>query len=101
GTNPRAIEGEPLKVETAPTIKFLEAKFAFDKDVKGAPYSAVAVTETTQTLSDGNQITRKSEVNIYRDGEARTRREQTLEGVKTWQVAGDPPRMIFINDPIA
>jgi hypothetical protein len=83
------------------TIKFLEAKFAFDKLVKGAPYSAVAVTETTQTLSDGNQIIRKSEVTLYRDSEGRTRREQTLEGVKNWPAAGEPPRMIFINDPIA
>ena len=92
---------QDLPVEGAATIKFLEAKFAFDKLVKGAAYSAVAVTETTQTLSDGNQITRKSEVILYRDSEGRTRREQTLEGVKTWQAAGDPPRMIFINDPIA
>ena len=89
------------EAELAPTIKFLEAKFAFDKLVKGAPYSAVAVTETTQTLSDGNQITRKTEVTLYRDSEGRTRREQTLEGVKNWQAAGDRPRMVFINDPIA
>jgi hypothetical protein len=92
---------QDFPIEGAATIKFLEARFAFDKLVKGAAYSAVAVTETTQTLSDGNQITRKSEVTLYRDSEGRTRREQTLEGVKTWPAAGDPPRMIFINDPIA
>ena len=83
------------------TFKFLEAKYSFDKVVKGAPYSAVAVTETIQTLSDGNQIARKTEATLYRDSEGRTRREQTLEGVKTWPAAGEPPRMIFINDPIA
>jgi len=94
------INPDVLHPETDVTVKFLEARFAFDKLVKAAPYSATAVTETTQTLSDGNQIIRKSEVRLYRDSEGRTRREQTLEGVKNWPAAGDPPRMIFINDPI-
>ena len=69
-----------LSIEGPATIKFLEAKFAFDKLVKGAPYSAVAVTESTQTLSDGNQIMRKSEVTLYRDSEGCTRREQDPGG---------------------
>ena len=43
--------------------------------VKGAPYSAEAVTETLQVLGDGNRISRKSVTRIYRDSEGRTRRE--------------------------
>jgi hypothetical protein len=43
---------------------------------KGAPYSADAVTESTQTLADGNRIVRKSVTRVYRDGEGRTRREE-------------------------
>jgi len=43
--------------------------------VKGAPYSAEAVTETLQILGDGNRISRKSVTRIYRDSEGRTRRE--------------------------
>lgn len=43
--------------------------------IKGAPYSAEAVTETLQVLSDGNRISRKSVSRIYRDSEGRTRRE--------------------------
>ena len=39
------------------------------KVVKGAPYSAQAVTETTQTLGDGNRIINKSTATIYRDSE--------------------------------
>ena len=96
--DPRGVKTE---IGDTYTVKYLEAKFAFDRLVKGAPYSAVAVTESTQTLSDGNQITRKSEVTIYRDSEGRTRREQSMDGVKNWPAAGNPPRMIFINDPIA
>src|SRR5215472_342469 len=33
------------------------------KVVTGAPFSAVAVSETAQTLADGNHITRKTQTN--------------------------------------
>src|SRR5258705_11168907 len=71
------------------------------KVVKGAPYSAQAVTETTQTLSDGNRIINKSTATIYRDSEGRTRREQTLRVMGPFAAAGEPPQTIFINDPVA
>ena len=71
------------------------------KVVKGAPYSAQAVTETTQTLSDGNRIINKSTATVYRDSEGRTRREQTLRVMGPFAAAGEPPQTIFINDPVA
>jgi len=71
------------------------------KVVKGAPYSAQAVTETTQTLSDGNRIVNKSTATIYRDSEGRTRREQTLRVMGPLATAGEAPQTIFINDPVA
>jgi hypothetical protein len=70
------------------------------KPVKGAPYSAEAVTETTQTLSDGNRIQHKNSASLYRDSDGRTRREQTLSAVGPWATTGDPPQTIFINDPV-
>jgi hypothetical protein len=82
-------------------VKLLQPQFAFGSVVKGAPYSATAVTETTQTLGDGNQIIQKTEVAAYRDGEGRTRQEQTLRGVGRWVSDGEPLRIIFINDPVA
>jgi len=45
--------------------------------LRGAPYSAEAVTEFSQTLADGNRIAGKSVTRVYRDREGRTRREQT------------------------
>lgn len=48
------------------------------KVVKGMPFSAKAVTESNQTLADGNRIVRKSIASIARDREGRTRREQNL-----------------------
>jgi hypothetical protein len=71
------------------------------KTVKGAPYSATAVIETVQTLSDGTHITRKSTSSVYRDSEGRTRREQALGAIGSFPVAGEAPQIIFIHDPVA
>jgi hypothetical protein len=84
------------------TVDFVGAEMSFDdKTVKGAPYTADAVTETTQVLSDGNRITRKSTATTYRDNEGRTRREETMAAIGPWAAAGDPPQHIFIHDPVA
>jgi hypothetical protein len=55
--------------------------------VKGAPYTADGVTETTQTLGDGTHINRQETYTIYRDGDGRVRRE-----------SGD---QVWISDPVA
>jgi hypothetical protein len=81
---------------------FLATEMTFGgKLVKGAPYSATAVTESTQTLSDGNRITNKSSAAIYRDSEGRTRREQTLRAIGPFVKSGVGPQTIFISDPVA
>jgi hypothetical protein len=72
-----------------------------DALVKGAPYSAQAVTENTQVLSDGNRIVRKNTTAIYRDSEGRTRHDQTLGAIGPYSVQGDPAKTFFINDPVA
>src|SRR5215208_1655539 len=44
-----------------PRADFLSSEMRFgDRPVKGAPYSAQFVTESTQTLADGTRISRKS-----------------------------------------
>jgi hypothetical protein len=84
------------------TMDFIGAEMSFsDKPVKGAPYSADAVTETSQTLADGNRITRKSTASVYRDSAGRTRREETMGAVGPWAAGGDAPKMVFIQDPVA
>src|SRR5262245_26488767 len=45
------------------------------KHIKGAPYSATEVNESTQTLGDGTRIHNESRANVYRDSEGRVRRE--------------------------
>jgi len=84
------------------TFNFISSEMSFDgKLVKGAPYSAEAVTESTQMLADGNRIVNKSTARLYRDSEGRTRKEQTLGSIGPFAAAGEPPQMIFINDPVA
>jgi hypothetical protein len=52
-------------------------------------------------LADGNRITQRNEMRVYRDGQGRTRREQTLSGLGVWQAANEPTTTITIHDPVA
>ena len=86
------------------------------RTVQGAPYSAHAVTEFTQTLADGNRIVRRSTTLVYRDSEGRVRREIQGDGEGVhpaelgWKAAPGPSvfvakgmrgGVVVINDPVA
>jgi len=81
-------------------MAFISADMAFEgKTVTGVPYTAEAVTETVQTLSDGNRISQKNEGLVARDSQGRTRREQTIgAGLLP---ADETQKIVFINDPVA
>jgi hypothetical protein len=82
-------------------VEYIAAAFG-GKVVTGAPYSAEEVTETNQTLADGNKITRKSSALVYRDSQGRTRREQSLEAIGPLGLQSQEPlKTITINDPVA
>src|SRR5262249_36328280 len=86
----------------ANTYFFLKSEGSFESGlVKGAPYSAQGVTTFTQTLSDGNRITRQTSSQIYRDSEGRTRREETITAIGPWASSTDAPQIIHIHDPVA
>jgi hypothetical protein len=94
---PRGPQGPPF----GPQADWMSSEFRFgDRLVKGAPYSAEFTTESVQTLGDGTRITRKSNGNVYRNSEGRTRREQILGAIGPIAIEGEPPHMAFINDPI-
>ena len=67
--------------------------------VKGAPFSAKAVTEKTHVLADGNRIHRTTESAIYRDSEGRFRREFTFAGIGPLAANRQPRPVIVIRDP--
>jgi hypothetical protein len=71
------------------------------KVVKGAPFSAVATSTTTQTLADGNHITRTTQTNLYRDSQGRFRKEVTLPAIGPLAASGKPHSFIEISDPVA
>jgi len=60
--------------------------------VKGRPYSAEVVSESIQTLGDGNRIVQRTTGRVYRDGEGRVRREEDRPS---------GPRSVSIADPVA
>jgi hypothetical protein len=71
------------------------------KTVAGAPYSATAVIETTQTLADGTNINRKIQSNVYRDSQGRVRREMTLPAIGPIASGGQSKSFVLIHDPVA
>jgi hypothetical protein len=84
-----------------PGMDFLGVREVFEgKVVKGAPYKAEAVTEVTQSLADGNRISRRTTSTVWRDSSGRTRREVTLAAAGPI-VGHDMPRHVFIHDPVA
>jgi hypothetical protein len=71
------------------------------KPVTGAPFSAQTTTEITQTLADGNQISRTESAQIARDSSGRTRRDATVSHIGPWSSASTPREIVNITDPVA
>lgn len=69
--------------------------------VKGAPYAAESVTETTQILADGNRIVNRQSGKEYRDSEGRTRRDNTVQPMGPWVAGSKTSMMSMIDDPVA
>src|SRR5215467_7048656 len=71
------------------------------KVVTGAPYSATAVSQSTQTLTDGNRVVHSTSATVYRDSQGRTRREETFNRFGPASSTGGSHQVIFISDPVA
>jgi hypothetical protein len=71
------------------------------KVVTGVPFSAVAVSESTQTLADGNRITRTTTTKLYRDRLGRFRKDVTLPAIGWLATSGQPKSFVMIDDPVA
>jgi hypothetical protein len=86
----RASEGE---------VAFFSVMAGGAEIIKNAPYSATSVTESTQTLADGNRISNQSSSFFARDSQGRTRHEHSMEMMGRLQVGG--PKMVLISDPVS
>lgn len=63
----------------------------------GRPFSAVATTQTTQTLPDGIHVSQTTTMVQYRDADGRVRTEASEPGASN----SDPVKRIVIRDPVA
>jgi hypothetical protein len=81
----------------------MRAEFGIsNKVVQGAPYSAQAVTQFTQTLANGDHVQRTMTASIARDSQGRTRVDRSISGVGALSAtAGGQARAIMIHDPVA
>ncbi len=71
------------------------------KVVEGAPFTADAITEMTQTLADGNHIVHKQMATVARDSKGRTRREEVIAPPGSPAASGGSDAVAWINDPVA
>lgn len=69
--------------------------------IKGAPFSATAVTEMEQPLADGNRIRQKSSSALARDSAGRTRRELVAGAIGPLVAPGEPRSLISLHDPVS
>jgi len=73
-----------------------------NKVVSGAPYSAQAVTQFTQTLANGDHIQRTTTASVARDSQGRTRTDRSIGTVGALASSGrGEDRAIVIHDPVA
>jgi TonB family protein len=82
-----------------PAFQFFTREMSFfdSRLVKDSPFSAEIVTESVQTLADGNRIVQRTEGRIYRDSQGRMRNE------KTFKMGGSNTehQLISISDPVS
>jgi hypothetical protein len=69
--------------------------------IKGQPYSAEAISETNQVLSDGNRISHRTTSFVARDSQGRTRHEARINLPGGVAMEGDLPQIVMIHDPLA
>jgi hypothetical protein len=96
------VQAQQVQVRTATDAKVIaEIAASSEKIVKGSPFSAEAVSESVQTLADGNRIVRKWSNKLYRNSEGRFRREGSgLPGSALGSYLSMEPS-IAILDPVA
>jgi len=86
--------------QSAPSRVIAEVSASSDRVVKGAPFSADAISDSVQVLADGNRIVRNSTSKLYRNSEGRFRSEGKggMGGVLGSHFALSPA--ISIIDPV-
>jgi len=69
------------------------------RGIKGSPYSAEEIRETTQALADGNRITQRTTGKVFRDSQGRFRREVAPLWASSPGTPNDSASIVTIDDP--
>lgn len=96
-----AASAQQPRVSTDATAAFIAGEPAIGTIVRGEPYSAEATTTVTQVLADGTRIERTTMTRLFRDGEGRMRREQTVIGLGALSPSDGAVALVTIADPVA
>src|SRR5262249_30173795 len=98
-----AAAGQPPKPLPPPgsTLDFIGPEIPLGPIVLGAPFAADASTSVTQLLGDGTRINRTVMAKLFRDGEGRVRREQTILGLGALDLSAESQTIVTILDPVA
>jgi hypothetical protein len=83
------------------TLSFIGPEIPLAPRVEGAPFSADASTQITQTLGDGTRIEQTTAGKVFRDGAGRVRREMTILGLSALDPSVEGQSVITIVDPVA
>src|SRR5215203_2284388 len=98
------VRAQIVKPQPVDKVPFINGKAEIvsssEKIVKGAPFSADAISESVQILFDGNRITQSVKTRLYRDGAGRFRRDELPKPAGIGSFV-DVPQTIFILDPVA
>jgi hypothetical protein len=94
-------QGPPPPSHGGGDFFYMHARMGTEKLVKGAPYSAQAVSQHTQTLADGSRIQQSTTSSVARDSEGRSRREESIGAIGAMTGSNASPKAVFIHDPVA
>jgi hypothetical protein len=88
-----------VDAQTSPKV-ITEIAAGSEKIVKNSPFSAEAVSESVQTLGDGNRIVRSSTSRLYRSADGRFRREGSTMNNGSFGAYFEMQPSIMILDPV-
>lgn len=95
-----SIQAQTPAPQPAPRA-LVELSSTSESTVKGSPFSAEAVSESVQTLADGNRIVRKWTTKLYRNSQGQFRREGAgLPGATFGAFAAGGDSAVTVMDPV-
>jgi len=100
GQQVRTSTPTPPKAPVAAARVLSEISASTDKIVKGSPFSGEAVSETVQTLADGNRIVRRWSEKLYRSSDGKFRRESVGGTGSAFGAIVNTGNGISILDPV-